>query len=142
MGLCHVSHPTPPASSCTPLPPSRLLLRRLLQKQLREQDQFIVLASDGVWEFLSSQAVCTSVMSFTDPVAACRSIIAQAYALWLQFDVRTDDITMILAYIDTAEGQAPRPASEAEIASYEAAQLIQGSAAGLDAESTADAGGA
>jgi CRP-like cAMP-binding protein len=101
-----------------------------------------VLASDGVWEFLSSQAVCTSVMSFTDPVAACRSIIAQAYALWLQFDVRTDDITMILAYIDTAEGQAPRPASEAEIASYEAAQHIQGSAAGLDAESTADAGGA
>ena len=70
-------------------------------------------------------------------VEACRSIIAQAYGLWLQFEVRTDDITIVLAYIDTPEGQAPRPPSEEEVAQYEASlqmgrRLSQGTAEGLD----------
>ena len=33
----------------------------LLQKQLGEQDQFIVLASHGVWEYLTNQSVCQTV---------------------------------------------------------------------------------
>ena len=98
----------------------------LLQKALREQDQFILLASDGVWEYMTNQIVCNMVIGFKDPVEACKAVIASAYGYWLQFEVRTDDITVILAYIDTAEGQAPRPPSDAEIAEFEESRATVG----------------
>ena len=91
----------------------------LLQKQLREQDQFIALASDGVWEFITSQAVAITVMEFTDPVDACKAIIATAYGHWLQFETYTDNITICVAYIDTLEGKAPRNPSAEESAEYD-----------------------
>ena len=55
-----------------------------------------------MWEFITNQSLVDTVSAFSEPLAACRTIIAEAYGLWLQFDVRTDDITMILAFIDTA----------------------------------------
>ena len=60
------------------------------------------------------------VMGFSSPVEGCRAVVAESYRLWLQFDVRTDDITMILALLDHAtHGRAPRPAPEEEIHQYE-----------------------
>lgn len=112
----------------------------LVQKQLREQDQFIVLASDGVWEFLTNQNVCQTVMEYTEPVAACQAIIGQAYAHWLQLEVRTDDITLILAYIDSPEGQAPRPPSEDEVAEYENLVRNSGSRASIVVRSSTASG--
>ena len=87
----------------------------LVSKKLREQDQFICLASDGVWEFLSSQRVVDMVLRFTSPLEACHAVVAESYRLWLQYDVRTDDITMILAWLDHEyKGAAPRAPSEEE----------------------------
>jgi CRP-like cAMP-binding protein/serine/threonine protein phosphatase PrpC len=73
----------------------------LLRKELTEEDQFVCLASDGVWEFLTNQSVCDMILKFTDPLDACRAVVAESYRLWLQYEVRTDDITMILAFVDT-----------------------------------------
>lgn len=74
----------------------------LLRKELTVEDQFVVLASDGVWEFLTNQSVADMILKFTDPLDACRAVVAESYRLWLQYEVRTDDITIILAFIDTA----------------------------------------
>ena len=94
------------------------------QKELSEQDQFIILASDGVWEYLSSQAVCDRVALFDEPLAACKAVLSEAYSLWLQFEVVTDDITMILAYIDhDAYGKAPRKASDEELRKFESVSM-------------------
>lgn len=60
----------------------------LLHKTVTERDQFVVLASDGVWEFITNQSVADIAMRFTDPVDACKQMISEAYQLWLQFDVR------------------------------------------------------
>ena len=73
----------------------------LLRKELTEEDQFVVLASDGVWEFLTNQSVADMILKFVDPLDACRAVVAESYRLWLQYEVRTDDITMILAFVDT-----------------------------------------
>ena len=51
----------------------------ILQKDITEMDEFIILASDGVWEFLTNQSVCDTVMQFEDPVEACRQVISQTY---------------------------------------------------------------
>jgi hypothetical protein len=38
----------------------------------------------------------TPVNEQQDPLAACRAVVNAAYDLWLRFDVRTDDITIII----------------------------------------------
>jgi hypothetical protein len=92
----------------------------VVRKELREQDQFLIIASDGLWEFMSNQEVCDRVAGFDDPLVAGKNILAHAYSLWLQFEEgATDDITMIVAYIDVSNADgtmtpAPRkpPADE------------------------------
>ena len=54
----------------------------------RGRDRFIVLASDGVWEFLSSEAVVEIVGGFLtrgEPaISAARFLIAKAALCWSQ----------------------------------------------------------
>lgn len=72
----------------------------VISHTLRSDDQFVVIASDGVWEFMTNQTVIDAVAAASDPLDACRDVVGQAYRLWLQFDTRTDDITVVLAYFD------------------------------------------
>lgn len=68
--------------------------------ELTPQHPFFVIASDGVFEFLSSQSVVDMVSKFKDPRDACAAIVAESYRLWLQYETRTDDITIIVVHIN------------------------------------------
>ncbi|GFP92081.1 protein phosphatase 2c and cyclic nucleotide-binding/kinase domain-containing protein [Phtheirospermum japonicum] len=68
--------------------------------ELTQDHHFFVIASDGVFEFLSSQAVVDMVVKHKDPRDACAAIVAESYRLWLQYETRTDDITVIVVHID------------------------------------------
>lgn len=67
------------------------------------EDEFIILASDGVWEFLSSEDVVEVVSGFLNrgepAIVAARFLIAQAALAWRaeEGDYR-DDITAIVVY--------------------------------------------
>ncbi|KAF9607148.1 hypothetical protein IFM89_032370, partial [Coptis chinensis] len=67
--------------------------------QLTPSHLFFVIASDGVFEFLSSQVVVNMVMRYKDPREACAAIAGESYKLWLEHETRTDDITVIIAHI-------------------------------------------
>lgn len=67
---------------------------------ITSQDQYIVIASDGVFEFLTSQVVVDMISKFEDPLLAAKHVVAESYRLWLQYDERTDDITMIIINLD------------------------------------------
>ena len=54
----------------------------MVTRELEDGDQIIVLVSDGVFDFLTNQSVI-------DIYA-----IVESYELWLQYELRTDDITM------------------------------------------------
>jgi serine/threonine protein phosphatase PrpC len=71
----------------------------ILSFDLDSSHEFIVVASDGVWEFLTSQSVVDMVASYKDPSEACRVVVHESYTLWLRHEVRTDDITMIVIQI-------------------------------------------
>mmetsp|Transcript_42698 Transcript_42698/g.101361 ORF Transcript_42698/g.101361 Transcript_42698/m.101361 type:complete len:1069 (-) Transcript_42698:82-3288(-) len=58
--------------------------------------EFLVIASDGVWEFMSSQRVVDMIDQHGDPQEAALAVTAEAYNLWLQYETRTDDITIII----------------------------------------------
>ncbi|KAH8482129.1 hypothetical protein H0E87_029550 [Populus deltoides] len=68
--------------------------------ELGPQHPFFVLASDGVFEFLSSQTVVDMVAKYKDPRDACAAIVAESYRLWLQYETRTDDITVIVVHVN------------------------------------------
>ena len=68
--------------------------------ELNENSRFAVIASDGVWEFMPSQAVVDMVTKYKDPADACERFVRQSYDLWLTYDERTDDITCIIVHFD------------------------------------------
>lgn len=69
--------------------------------QLDSEVKFIVLASDGVWEFLDNNKVISMVQPFyekSDPDNACKSLIKESTTWWENEDVVIDDITCIVIY--------------------------------------------
>lgn len=76
----------------------------MVTRELEDGDNIIVLASDGVFEFLTNQSVIDICAKFLkNPLEACRAVINESYELWLQYELRTDDITMICIFIDNIE---------------------------------------
>ncbi|CAL1411615.1 unnamed protein product [Linum trigynum] len=67
--------------------------------QLTQNHVFFVVASDGVFEFLSSQVVVDMAARYGDPRDACSVIAGESYKLWLDHENRTDDITILIVQI-------------------------------------------
>ncbi|KAF8392498.1 hypothetical protein HHK36_022840 [Tetracentron sinense] len=69
--------------------------------RLTPNHPFFVVASDGVFDFLSSQDVVDMVARYTDPRDACAAIAKESTRKWLehQIQTRTDDITIIIVHI-------------------------------------------
>lgn len=69
------------------------------------EDRFLILASDGVWEFIENEEAVQIVDQFhrkgLPALNACRHLIAKAAVCWRKFegDYR-DDITAIVVYLD------------------------------------------
>lgn len=80
----------------------------LLTRELHPSDKIIVLASDGVFEFLTNQSVIDICAKFSDPLEACRAVVAESYELWLQYELRTDDITIICMFLDNVDESVAR----------------------------------
>jgi serine/threonine protein phosphatase PrpC/CRP-like cAMP-binding protein len=72
----------------------------MLTREIKPEDRLVVLASDGIYEFLTNQSVVDICAKFTDPLEACRAVVAESYELWLQYELRTDDITIIVIFVD------------------------------------------
>ncbi|KAK1265063.1 Protein phosphatase 2C and cyclic nucleotide-binding/kinase domain-containing protein [Acorus gramineus] len=72
----------------------------ILVLELTPNHPFFVVASDGVFEFLPSQTVVDMVTKFKEPRDACAAIVAESYRLWLQYETRTDDITVIVVHVN------------------------------------------
>jgi len=71
------------------------------QYQLSERDRFMVLASDGVWEFLSNEDVVDIVRSCDgDAEKACAQVCGRAYAEWKAEEEVVDDITCTVVFFE------------------------------------------
>ena len=77
----------------------------LLSREILPSDKMLIIASDGVYEFLTNQSVIDICAKFKDPLEACRAVVNEAYELWLQYELRTDDITIIALFIDDVVGK-------------------------------------
>lgn len=67
--------------------------------ELTERDKFMVIASDGVWEFLSNEDVIEIVKGCAgDSDRACQEICARSYREWRAEEEVVDDITAVVVY--------------------------------------------
>lgn len=64
-------------------------------------DEFLVIASDGVFEFLTNEAVMNICAASISPQEACESLTKAAYDQWLEHEHRTDDITVIVCFLSS-----------------------------------------
>ncbi|XP_062197935.1 probable protein phosphatase 2C 75 [Phragmites australis] len=72
-------------------------------RQITEKDEFIVLATDGVWDVMSNQEVVEIVASCSDRSLAARSVVEYANQNWrFKYPTsKTDDCAVICLFLDS-----------------------------------------
>ena len=74
---------------------------KFIEEKIDKDCKFIVVASDGIWEFLDNETVKNMVMPFyekNDPAGACKELIKKSTEFWNQEDIVVDDITVVIAF--------------------------------------------
>ena len=74
----------------------------ILEMNLIEGDQFIILASDGVWEFISNEEAANIILPHyqnNSAEKAAEAIIKEAMKRWQEEDTSIDDITCIIIFL-------------------------------------------
>lgn len=69
-------------------------------------DKFIIMGSDGVWEFISNDEAVRMVAPFwgdDDSDGACAALVAKAVENWKREDEVIDDITCLVIFLDVPD---------------------------------------
>ncbi|OSX77048.1 hypothetical protein BU14_0164s0009 [Porphyra umbilicalis] len=81
--------------------------------RLQVNDSFLVLASDGVWEFLPSQEVADFVGRLrregVAPKEAADALVRESVRRWRRNEVVVDDTTAVVVYLNAAGGGRTPP---------------------------------
>jgi serine/threonine protein phosphatase PrpC len=71
--------------------------------ELKDEDKFILIASDGVWEFIDSQECVDIIKDYylsNDMKGCCEHLYLESKKRWLKEEEVVDDITMILIFFE------------------------------------------
>ena len=71
----------------------------MLTKELTRNDEILVIASDGVFEFLTNQGVIDMCAECGSALEACERLVKASYSQWMHYEDRTDDITVIVCFL-------------------------------------------
>ena len=88
----------------------------LLTFQLDSSARCLILASDGVFEFMTNEEVLAIARSRKKdgPLTAAQEIVKTAFAHWANEDSRSDDVTCAVVYFDPKKGAVERRDSGGE----------------------------
>lgn len=77
----------------------------ITQRHLTSEDQFLVLACDGVWDVLSNEEVVSIVRSVNNKEAAAKAIVDEALAAWKRLfpSAKVDDCTAVCLFLQDRE---------------------------------------
>ncbi|KAJ8614517.1 hypothetical protein CTAYLR_000793 [Chrysophaeum taylorii] len=73
---------------------------------ITHRDRVLICASDGIFEFITTKSCIEIALLYSDPLEACKALVGESYKLWIEREDRTDDITIILGFIE-APGNSP-----------------------------------
>jgi serine/threonine protein phosphatase PrpC len=86
----------------------------ILEMDLCKDDKFIVIASDGVWEFLQNEEIALIVQPFFETKnaeKAAEAVVRESYLRWKREEEGiVDDITCVIVFLDVKlQQQEPSP---------------------------------
>lgn len=70
---------------------------------LNSYDKIVLLASDGIWEFLTNQQVANIVFQYYSkdaPEAAANALVSVALQQWKKQSQSIDDITVVVIFMN------------------------------------------
>lgn len=70
----------------------------IFKRTLDSNDKFMILASDGVWEFITSQEAVDIINNAKTGELACKAIVDESVRRWQQEEEVIDDITCVIVY--------------------------------------------
>jgi len=62
-------------------------------------DKFVVVASDGLWEFVSNQETVQYVDATSSPTSSVEVLVKEANKRWMEEEQVIDDTTVITAFL-------------------------------------------
>jgi serine/threonine protein phosphatase PrpC len=71
----------------------------VLTLRLTSWNPFFVLATDGVWDYMTPQEVVTLVARCPEPQSAADAVADEAKGRWLTQDSRSDDVSIIVVQV-------------------------------------------
>lgn len=73
----------------------------LFNYKLQDNDKIMVIASDGLWEFMTNQEVIDMIVASgaKEPRKAVEMLVSEASARWMKEEAVIDDTTIIVAYL-------------------------------------------
>ena len=74
----------------------------MVTTSLCSHDEYLVIATDGIFEFLKNDQVLKICEESSNPVDACEKLTRAACDQWLEHDSRTDDITVIVCFLSSS----------------------------------------
>eukprot|EP00638_Chattonella_subsalsa_P006928 CAMPEP_0117764244 /NCGR_PEP_ID=MMETSP0947-20121206/19250_1 /TAXON_ID=44440 /ORGANISM="Chattonella subsalsa, Strain CCMP2191" /LENGTH=182 /DNA_ID=CAMNT_0005586369 /DNA_START=130 /DNA_END=678 /DNA_ORIENTATION=- len=73
------------------------------EHKIQEQDQYLVVASDGIWDIYSNQQVLNFLLPYirnrANPSKMAQLLCKSAQRKWLESKSTTDDISCVIVYI-------------------------------------------
>jgi serine/threonine protein phosphatase PrpC len=95
----------------------------IITKTLTRNDEFLVIASDGIFEFLTNSYVMNVCSISATPLEACERLTRAAYDQWLVHENRTDDITIIVCFLSCSHTPTREEEPETTESLVEAAKI-------------------
>ena len=74
---------------------------KIIEETIGNNTKFIVIATDGIWEFLDNKKVVDMISPFyekNDPDGACKELIKESTKLWKDEEIIVDDIAIIVIF--------------------------------------------
>ena len=74
----------------------------IVEHVVSPEDEVLIVASDGVWEFMSETEVVEIALNPERDIKECaKDIVARAHDFWVSNSIPSDDITVVLVYLHT-----------------------------------------
>ena len=79
------------------------MIEEIFEFNYTSEDRFIIIASDGIWEFISNTECVNIVKDFyliNDIIGATSFLVEEATRRWQNEEKVSDDITVIVIFFD------------------------------------------
>ena len=70
---------------------------------LTKKDRVLMVMSDGISDFIPNLEAAEIARLYTNPLEACRALVGKSYEYWVGTEDRSDDISIILLFIEPPE---------------------------------------